>query len=102
MRRKTNSELTELKSLRQAYQEAKTVLDKAEAALEHESLALDSALASLEGGRNALSEVQAEVDADYLPEGAQPRVRIAQRDKLLLVRATLLLLILPFRPPLTE
>jgi hypothetical protein len=46
---------------------------------------LDAATSLVEDSRNSLGEVEAEIDCDYLPEGAQPRGRIQRRDALSLV-----------------
>lgn len=84
-RRKTNKDVVELTSLRLEYENTKSALDDAAKHLERERETLDQLTANLEYARNALSEIQAEIDADYLPEGAQPRKRIQDRDALLLV-----------------
>lgn len=84
-RRKTNQSLAELTSLKKTYTTTQSTLNRSEAVLENELAQLEAALASLEAARDALSEAQQEIDADYLPEGAQPRARIDRRDKLLLV-----------------
>ena len=75
----------ELTNLRLEYEKCKTTLDEANRRLEREREVLDQVTANLEFARDGLSEVQAEIDADYLPEGAQPRKRIQDRDSLLLV-----------------
>lgn len=85
-RRKTNKEVVELKNLRMEYEKTKIAFDEANKRLEREREVLDQVTANLEYARDGLSEVQAEIDADYLPEGAQPRKRIQDRDSLLLVR----------------
>ena len=84
-RRKTNKDVVELTNLRLEYEKCKTALDEANRRLEREREVLDQVTANLEFARDGLSEVQAEIDADYLPEGAQPRKRIQDRDSLLLV-----------------
>lgn len=84
-RRKTNKDVVELTNLRLEYEKSKTILDEANKRLEREREVLDQVTANLEFARDGLSQVQAEIDADYLPEGAQPRKRIQDRDSLLLV-----------------
>eukprot|EP01033_Poteriospumella_lacustris_P014882 gene14882-10641_t len=84
-RRKTNKDVVELTNLRLEYEKCKTALDEANRRLEREREVLDQVTANLEFARDGLSEVQAEIDADYLPEGAQPRKRIQDRDSLLLL-----------------
>lgn len=85
VRRKTNKDLSELNNLKHTHNANKQALEKAEEKLERENNDLDAAVAALEEARNALSAAQEEIDADYLPEGAQPRARIDNRDRLLLV-----------------
>ena len=84
-RRKTNKNLSELSGLREDFERKKKVLEEAEAVLNREKARLDAATFDLEEARNELSEAQAEIDADYLPEGAQPRARIQKRDEIALV-----------------
>lgn len=84
-RRKTNKNISELNGLREDFERKKRVLEEAEAVLNREKARLDGATFDLEEARNALSEAQAEIDADYLPEGAQPRARIQKRDELAMV-----------------
>jgi len=85
-RRKTNKSLAELTALKNSYERCKNSLAAAEGFLTKEKSSLDQATILLEDGRNRLSEAQEEIDADYLPEGAQPRARIQNRDSLVLVR----------------
>ena len=87
LRRKTNKSLIELNSLRDDYEISKKALYDTENRLEREKTSLDVVTNVLEEARNALSIAQEEIDADYLPEGAQPRTRIHNRDLLLLVMA---------------
>lgn len=81
-RRKTNKSVLELNSLREDYERKKRSLQEADDLVNREKSRLDDKNANLEGARNQLSEAQAEIDADYLPEGAQPRARIQKRDEL--------------------
>ncbi len=80
-RRKTNKNLLELKNLREDYEKKKRALKDADDLLSREKSRLDERNLKLEETRNLLSEAQAEIDADYLPEGAQPRARIQKRDE---------------------
>lgn len=89
IRRKTNKDLNELTSLRQEYERTKSALETIERKLDNEKEHLDQLTANLEYAHNALYEVQEEIDADYLPEGAQPRKRIQTRDSLLLVKSNI-------------
>lgn len=84
-RRKTNKSLSELAGLRDDFERKKRVLEEAEAVLNREKARVDAATFDLEEARNELSEAQAEIDADYLPEGAQPRARIQKRDEIAVV-----------------
>lgn len=85
MRRKTNKSLLELKEFQSEYNASKNEINKCDKKLQSESSKLSSAAAAVEEARNALSNVQEEIDCDYLPEGAQPRARIQRRDELALV-----------------
>ncbi len=80
-RRKTNKNLLELNNLREDYEKKKRALKDADDLLNREKTRLDERNSKLEEARNLLSEAQAEIDADYLPEGAQPRARIQKRDE---------------------
>lgn len=84
-RRQANKDVTQLTNLRLKFEKCKSVLDESSRKLERDREALEEVTANLEHARNALSQVQEEIDADYLPEGAQPRKRIQDRDALLLV-----------------
>jgi chromosome segregation ATPase len=85
-RRQTNKSTAELVTLRSNYEECKKELNSADSRFNREKSNLDEVAIALEAARNDLSVAQEEIDADYLPEGAQPRARIEHRDKLLLVR----------------
>jgi predicted nucleic acid-binding Zn-ribbon protein len=84
-RRKTNKNLLELNNLREEYDRKKGSLFEADELVKREKARLDDRSARLEEAQNALSDAQAEIDADYLPEGAQPRARIQKRDELALI-----------------
>ncbi len=88
-RRQTNKNLTELTNLRTVYEKCKSELEFADSVLNQEKMKLDRIAVSLEAARNNLSVSQEEIDADYLPEGAQPRARIENRDRLLLVSVSM-------------
>jgi hypothetical protein len=79
-RRKTNKNLLELKELQAEYKAAKEEAELCDKKLEAENQKLIDANNAVEVARNDLSDAQAEIDADYLPEGAQPRARIQKRD----------------------
>jgi chromosome segregation ATPase len=85
VRRKTNKSLLELKEFQTEYNSNREAADKAERKLHAENEKLAIATQALEEARNQLSDAQEEIDADYLPEGAQPRARIQKRDTLALV-----------------
>lgn len=84
-RRQTNKSLAELTTLRTTYEKCKKELEFADNILNQEKSRLEEIAVALESARNALSDAQEEIDADYLPEGAQPRPRIENRDRLFLV-----------------
>jgi hypothetical protein len=88
VRRKTNKSLLELKEFQLVYKSCRAETDKCDKRLQAENEKLNSATVALEDARNMLSNAQEEIDSDYLPEGAQPRARIQQRDELALVRQT--------------
>jgi chromosome segregation ATPase len=97
VRRKTNKSLLELKEFQTEYNSSREVADKAERKLHAENEKLATATQALEEARNQLSDAQEEIDADYLPEGAQPRARIQKRDTLALVSILLRIWSLPNR-----
>lgn len=84
-RRKTNKALLELKEFQCEYNSSRDEVDVCDRRLQAENEKLTRATLVLEEVRNLLSSVQEEIDADYLPEGAQPRPRIQRRDELSLV-----------------
>lgn len=89
-RRKTNKSLLELKEFQTEYKASRDEVDGCDRKLQSENQKLTSATIELENARNLLSNAQEEIDSDYLPEGAQPRARIQERDELSLVRNLLL------------
>lgn len=84
-RRKVNNDILEVEKLKVLYSKCKESLEAAERKVELERDNLEAITSNLEYARDALSNVQAEIDADYLPEGAQPRERINDRDRLAMV-----------------
>jgi hypothetical protein len=99
VRRKTNKSLLELKEFQLVYKACRAETDKCDKRLQAENEKLNSAAVALEDARNMLSNAQEEIDSDYLPEGAQPRARIQQRDELALVSNPIFL---PREPPDTD
>ncbi len=73
-------------SLEDDLKKCQVVLKDAERLLRKEQNKSNQVLATLETARNALSQAQEVIDADPLPERAQPPARIQQRDNLKLVR----------------
>ena len=84
-RRQTNKSLSELTALRTNYEKCQKELENTDTILNREKTRLEEIAFALENARNSLSVAQEEIDADYLPEGAQPRARIENRDRLYLV-----------------
>ena len=87
-RRKNNKSLLELKELQDEYKSCREEADEADKKLQIENEKLTQSTLEVADARNVLSNAQEEIDSDYLPEGAQPRARIQQRDELYLVRIT--------------
>jgi hypothetical protein len=79
-RRKAAKNIIELNDLKARYNECDIARSAAEKKLNDEQSSLNSAIESLEEARNVLASAQEEIDADYLPENAQPRARIQKRD----------------------
>jgi len=69
-------------ALRSEYNTAKVKVDGLEQVYETEKERQIKASIALEQAIQILAEAQEEIDADYLPEGAQPVARIQKRDKL--------------------
>lgn len=88
-RRKTNKSLLELKEFQTEYNASRDQVDTCDRKLQAENEKLTSATIAVEEARNLLSNVQEEIDCDYLPEGAQPRARIQRRDELSMVSTTI-------------
>lgn len=86
-RRKTNKSLLELKEFQTEYNASRDQVDSCDRKLQAENEKLTAATIAVEEARNLLSNVQEEIDCDYLPEGAQPRARIQRRDELSMVSA---------------
>lgn len=85
VRRRTNKSLIELDGLQAEYKRCKDEVDSDDKKLEVANDKLVQCTLELEKYRNLLSNSQEEIDADYLPEGAQPKERIQKRNELQLV-----------------
>ena len=85
VRRRTNKSLIELEGLQAEYKRCKDEVDNNDKKLEFANDKLVQCTLELEKYRNLLSNSQEEIDADYLPEGAQPKDRIQKRNDLQLV-----------------
>jgi hypothetical protein len=85
VRRRTNKSLIELDGLQAEYKRCKDEVDNSDKKLEIANDKLVQCTLELEKYRNLLSNSQEEIDADYLPEGAQPKERIQKRNDLQLV-----------------
>ncbi len=72
--------LAQVGVLKQEYVLCQQTLEKLESKLDFEKKKLTSVQASLRDAQEALSQAQEAIDADYLPEGAQPKARIQKRD----------------------
>ena len=68
-------------TLRSEYNTCKVETDKLEQVYQTEKERQIKASIALEEAIQVLAEAQEEIDADYLPEGAQPVARIQRRDK---------------------
>lgn len=64
------------------YNSCKAKTERAESKYKVEENKLREARERTERAEEALADAQVEIDADHLPEGAQPRPRIHKRDKL--------------------
>ena len=84
-RRKANQALGTVGVLQGDYKASKEKVRQCQANLELHLDRLKKSQNSLAVTKDKLSEVQEVIDADYLPEGAQPVSRIQARDALRLV-----------------
>jgi hypothetical protein len=84
-RRKANKALGVVGALQGEYKTSKEKARQCKADLDLHTERLRKTQSSLALKRNKLSEIQEVIDADYLPEGAQPVARIQGRDALRLV-----------------
>jgi len=82
-RRNANKNILELNELKSEYRSRKDDAESLTKLLQTEKEKLKEITAQVEEARNKLSAAQEEIDADYLPEGAQPRARIQARDVIL-------------------
>ena len=73
--------ISEIGSARSRYRICRDRVEKLGDNWEHERAMTDKARAALDGAKERLASAQEDIDADYLPEGAQPKARIAKRDK---------------------
>lgn len=97
IRRKGNAEeraianraLGEVGQLQDLYKSSKQLLEQARVVYDTEVARLKQRKQALEDKRTQLYDAQEVIDADPLPEGAQPVTRITARDHLKLVRAIL-------------
>jgi len=80
-RSESSKTIGEIGFARSTYRTCRDRVDKLADAWEMERAMTDKARASLEEAKEKLSAAQEEIDADYLPEGAQPKARIVRRDK---------------------
>jgi len=83
-RRQTNKELFQLSELKERYNATTAESTQLKVIVDAEAVTFKAMNAKLEEARNELADAQSEIDMDYLPEGAQPRLRITKRDKILM------------------
>jgi len=74
--------IAEVGFARSTYRQWRSKVDELAAGWEGERQKTDKVRDALERANGLLSQAQEDIDADYLPEGAQPKARIAKRDKL--------------------
>lgn len=84
-RRKVHKSLLELESLKVAFQQCNVESEASENRVESEQDKLSKLATAVENAYNELSVAQEEIDATPLPEGAQPKAHIQNRDNLQLV-----------------
>ncbi len=84
-RNKANKQLENIGSLREVYKSAKIKVDNAQNILETEDTRLQRSRDLYSVSLAKLTEIQEIIDAEPLPEGAQPVARIQQRNLLMLV-----------------
>ncbi len=84
-RRKAAKNILELNDLKARYNACEIERNNAEKRVNNEQSKLNIAIELLEEARNTLAAAQEDIDADYLPENAQPRARIQKRDSAHLV-----------------
>jgi hypothetical protein len=85
-RTKANGVLKSVGALQGEYKNCSAKVRKAEGSVDIEEQRLTQSEGYLVKKQTALSQVEEIIDADYLPEGAQPVDRIQKRDTLLMVR----------------
>lgn len=91
-RRKANKALGVVGALQGEYKASKEKARRCKANLDLHTERLKKTQSTLDLKRNKLSEIQEIIDADYLPEGAQPVLRIQGRDALRLVFCKMMLM----------
>ena len=84
-RTKANGVLKSVGALQGEYKHCASQVRKAQGSLEIEEQRLTQSEGYLVKKQTALGQVEEVIDADYLPEGAQPVDRIQKRDTLLMV-----------------
>lgn len=84
-RKKAHQILAEIGFLRSTHRQCRDKCDKLADAWEMEKAKTDKASIVLRDAQESLALAQEPIDADYLPEGAQPPARIQKRDKQALI-----------------
>lgn len=74
--------LAEVGQMRSTYRVNRAKVDSLTNAWEMERAKTEKVLIALDEAKEKLSAAQEDIDADYLPEGAQPKARIVTRDKM--------------------
>ena len=80
-RRATNKNISEFKRLNEQYHQAKLLLEDAQSSLDSQTKITAVAEKNYESSAKKLADLQAIIDGDHLPEGAQPVKRIKNRNK---------------------
>ena len=84
-RKKAHQVLAEIGFLRSTHKQCRDKCDKLADAWESEKAKTEKASTVLGGAQDDLAIAQEAIDADYLPEGAQPPARIQKRDQRALI-----------------
>lgn len=80
-RKRANKSLAEVGNFKAEYRACKVKAEELQLILDNERARQSQANSALIEMQNKLSDAQEEIDADFLPEGAQPIPRIQKRDK---------------------